>query len=1411
MSNNAPETQKQPVTVDKIKSKETQKALQDYKDSREKYFKAKNKWELTDDQKKGIDAEYQKKIDDVYTQQEKTDTPEDKEKMDKEKEKNKLTDIQSWLNKIDISKFSENLDPLTMDENNLKRGIQWIQIETKKYVDYNQKLQGYAGNVSETYGNFMDVISLFEDMKSKDTRWSGDSSYKDKVGDIQTTIDKLKTAFKQAKDKVNTATTMSKAAGILLNDWPDNLRKKERDNAKKTETQNDAQKKEITKQKDEYVGQQDELTKEQTELEANKKVLEAHKNQIDAQKTEVAADQTKMTSVLSTFDVIKNTYGPQVQEAIKSNCGGKVLTDEQLVNYRQEYAKNKMLPPDAIIDTQKLTEVFARSWDIIATYVQTISNYAVIQSMAKQLEEWASALNIQEADITKYNWALKSHMDITDKEIGNVKWRIENMDKSMDVAKEEGKWAEAHYAHNIDQLDELDMTISSSILNNDINNNKIEKNIDSYVTSIENTKVEAKWGWAKAWDSTGWLLCKWVRDYVISPVKDAILFLPNQLQKLADASPNVGLGWVLKNVLNPLVQLPAGIAEWVINLADGVVGMVEHPVQAVAWLGSLVGRDPMTGNRSRETAGQTWLNFGKAFIAYDDRGNNAGRAAGKAASNILLTILPFLAPARVAGAVGEVAEATQLAKVAQVSRLGRLGIRAANVAKWTAEAVSDVAKWTRNVTKWVRESAKNIPATVKKWLWYVPKTVKNFVRESGWIGKTAVKLWKWAVELGTGYRFYKGVARMVKGESFIAKTFPWATGIEESRIAMETRLNSLASTEDKVGQIEKTLAKVKDYVDPKSWELLPQVKVPLGKWRDIADYKNLLNEEKYLKAQVAEYKTFETLLSSWETPTKLGEFVKEYPEFGNVVKNILQDPANAEKYLTKFQKKYQGKDFSKFGDIQEIITIEGNPLKLTGWKLMLGDQEIGLAKGSIVKEVVEAKFDKNEREKLAKPELKNIKRWDRMIDNTWRKWTVQEANKLFIDIKYDDAGITEWVKIENIRILEEQTPVKINKPVVKKPIVEEVVEAKFDKNEREKLAKPELKNIKRWDRMIDNTWRKWTVSEANNRFIEIRYDDTGTTEWVKIENIKILEEQEPIKVNKPVVKKPAVEEVVEESKFNKEAREKLPKLESKDIKIGDRLIDNTWRKWTVQGNSPGVCTLKYDGAKVGETVRLENFRALEEEIVTKSPVEKISLYKNLVNKINKIGSYTGKVREIGAFIKENIPTLGKKAALVAGIGLFNQVMGRAPNDKEKVNLEEVVADAGKVELQDQEEIKDLQALLDKNPTSGEIKNFVREHKPAFRELLLKNNAEGTFTVDFSILSKMEDYKDLSDLSWNIDQQKSNRLIAAIGLWDILEEGQNFTVTTKEGDKKTGVVKDNRAMAGSAYVPVWQGDIVSFSV
>lgn len=106
----------------------------------------------------------------------------------------------------------------------------------------------------------------------------------------------------------------------------------------------------------------------------------------------------------------------------------------------------------------------------------------------------------------------------------------------------------------------------------------------------------------------------------------------------------------------------------------------------------------------------------------------------------------------------------------------------------------------------------------------------------------------------------------------------------------------------------------------------------------------------------------------------------------------------------------------------------------------------------------------------------------------------------------------------------------------------------------------------------------------------------------------------------------------------------------------------------------------------------------------------------------------------------------------------------------------------------------------KNNDRQSIKSYVRENKNYFKNEILKPNWNWSFTVDYGVLKRLEDYVQNSDI--DVDTQQQNILITSIWLWDVLENWTNFTVNEKDW-----IVQNDIANSGGSYMPIWQWDIV----
>ena len=916
----------------KLKSDKSKEFLKRYEEQREKYYKTKNKNDkITEEQRNTIDAELNAKINQLSQQ----------EKAKKSEAIAEISDIKSGLDALN-TRDVENLDIANFEfsDSIWFWSVQAIREQAQLYVTFNEWINAKVASLSNLYNQFTQVVNRFNKEREDDTRRSWDSDYEQYVDTINQKIQEYKQLFEKAETELTNAINQSDRAWERLNSAPDDLRKTEWDNQWGTEWQFKDQEKQHINKLNALWQQWQKLDQSAQNLWQAQNFLNAYSNQLVQVTDNLTVQKTQIDNTLSEWDRKKIEF----QKIINTVCTASWVnsfTDEELKNLltnTENFIQN-LLPQER---AQAALNLYNQYWEKLSEYIQITERYWAWVQQREQLTQWLNGVENRQTQVIQSKQEVANQQQIVNNETIANNARIEEVKWEMAESKDQYEQSVEYYHKNMDDIDTLDYEMSSVILDTDISNHWTLDSIASQVKSFNWMKVSAKWWRERAWDSTIGMVWKWLRNYVLEPVKDALLFLPNFIQSIGENNPSIGNSWLFKAINGPL-QITTGITEWVCELANWLVQMVEQPMATLSWLWQLIWRDAVTWERSFGTAWDAWTNFGKALIAYDEWWEwNDWRALGKWIANIWTLFIPFAwevwaaaNTAKVARAIGWVSK-TRAAMIWARDFVGRTG--------------GKMAKWTKNIGSWLRKTVRHPIQTVKKWLWYAVdgakwivnkwKAVAEEVRQA-WGVTNYAKNWlttawksisewyhnvwwvKWIAkdfaETTTWYVYVKWAWRLIKWEPLFWKKFPSLKNLPEKRLQMEQRLQKLRWTNWAWWELNAMYQKVSKYLDKDGnfLEWVQWAEIPVRDWWKIADYQSALQEVRVLESTIAQYKHVETSLTdeAWNL-TKLWKAIQDNPKFWEAMEKMLADPSKAQEIFAEFKKENPKVDMSALEDME---------------------------------------------------------------------------------------------------------------------------------------------------------------------------------------------------------------------------------------------------------------------------------------------------------------------------------------------------------------------------------------------------------------------------------------------------------------------------------------------------------------
>ena len=234
---------------------------------------------------------------------------------------------------------------------------------------------------------------------------------------------------------------------------------------------------------------------------------------------------------------------------------------------------------------------------------------------------------------------------------------------------------EAQYAEILQTIDTVDAAVADNVLENNLANEQAIASLETQKQSLDAISIDRP----NLWNATGGLLVGKIGEGLSLLTKDVVcgMLLDPASKWLKEVTKDIPVLNVITEVgANVIIDFPSGVIEGAGELVNGVATMIAHPVDAIAGIGTLIGRNPQTGEWSLSSAGNAWREMGKALIAYENfEKGEVGKGVGKVALNVLLT----------ATGIGAGAKGAQAASIAySVARasgasVARASLRAAGV------------------------------------------------------------------------------------------------------------------------------------------------------------------------------------------------------------------------------------------------------------------------------------------------------------------------------------------------------------------------------------------------------------------------------------------------------------------------------------------------------------------------------------------------------------------------------------------------------------------------------------------------------------------------------------------------------------------------------------------------------------
>ncbi|MDP2691393.1 MAG: hypothetical protein Q8O95_03265 [bacterium] len=264
-----------------------------------------------------------------------------------------------------------------------------------------------------------------------------------------------------------------------------------------------------------------------------------------------------------------------------------------------------------------------------------------------------------------------------------------------------------HYDRQQEGMEVFELTINDNIKYSLERNEQLFTVFNEQKHHLDHLEIKQP----NLWDATGGLFLGKVGEGLTN-ISGLGTYVSDWMKETTKDIPVIGTATEL--VAGVTLDIPAGIVDGAGELVTGVNMMISHPLDTLNGMGSLIGRNPQTGEWSFETAGHSWKEMGKALIAYKDFSEgDVGKGIGKVALNVFLTLTG-------AGAAAKGAKEGAIAF--NMARTGGAGLAKATLkASWRGGKVfaGEIGSSLKSLPKGVGKFAKNVigsPLRVSKWL-----------------------------------------------------------------------------------------------------------------------------------------------------------------------------------------------------------------------------------------------------------------------------------------------------------------------------------------------------------------------------------------------------------------------------------------------------------------------------------------------------------------------------------------------------------------------------------------------------------------------------------------------------------------------------------------------------------------------
>ncbi|KKT18597.1 MAG: hypothetical protein UW03_C0037G0018 [Candidatus Peregrinibacteria bacterium GW2011_GWA2_43_8] len=524
---------------------------------------------------------------------------------------------------------------------------QGIQQELAKFNMQSADMHKEVGSLSVNIGDFQQAFQRFEEGKNDWSVFLRGSPFVDdpETEQLRTQLSTLKRTLDEKMQKLEEKKRTLSEYGQKLNGAGDTMKRQkidERDGkfreideqgtqAEQTQKKNETQYRALEAQQQKLYGQRDAMADYHDDLVQGLAGISASREQVQVHSDQFGEFNGQLEAAVAVIDDALANTPPSPQR-------------EQLEAKKAELLGHKENVDAAIFQTQGAeTELGSAEQTLQGKRGETESTLLTLDTyLANTVNPGMEALtgSIQALEIAK----------------------LQNGTQREQI--------EAQYAEILQTIDTVDAAVADNVLENNLANEQAIASLVTQKQSLDAISIDRP----NLWNATGGLVFGKIGEGWSLLTKDVVcgMLLDPASKWLKEVTKDIPVLNVITEVgANVIIDFPSGVIEGAGELVNGVATMIAHPVDAIAGIGTLIGRNPQTGEWSLSSAGNAWREMGKALIAYENfEKGEVGKGVGKVALNVLLT----------ATGIGAGAKGAQAASIAySVARASGAGVARASL------------------------------------------------------------------------------------------------------------------------------------------------------------------------------------------------------------------------------------------------------------------------------------------------------------------------------------------------------------------------------------------------------------------------------------------------------------------------------------------------------------------------------------------------------------------------------------------------------------------------------------------------------------------------------------------------------------------------------------------------------------